>query len=115
MNAMAFIVIGPERAGAAASGAVADRGIEDFTMNGPLGRAAKAAAMGDFLRRVFFLFDIHPRLLSVVARLSRLDHRGFPGQAREQASPVFHQFVIRANALIISVTPTQVGAKAFRM
>ncbi|HUQ35758.1 MAG TPA: hypothetical protein VM144_05215 [Aestuariivirga sp.] len=53
MNAVAFIVIGPERAGPAASGAVADRGIEDFTINGPLGRAAKAAAMGDFLRRVF--------------------------------------------------------------
>jgi hypothetical protein len=34
-------------------------------MNGPLGRAAKAAAMGDFLRTVSFLFDIHPRLLSV--------------------------------------------------
>ena len=92
MNAVVFIIIGPESAGTAASGAVADLGIGDFAMNGPMGCSTKAVTMGDFLRRVSFLLDIHPRLLSAVIRLSRLDHRGFSGQAREQASSVISLF-----------------------
>ena len=72
MNAMAFIVIGPESAVTAASGAVADRGIGDFAMNGPMGRSAMAMTMGDLLRHFSFLLGIHPELLPAVTRSSGL-------------------------------------------
>jgi hypothetical protein len=61
MNAMAFVVIGPKSAVTAASGAVADRGIGDFTMKGPLDRSAMAMTLRDLLRNFFFP-DSQPRL-----------------------------------------------------
>ena len=72
MNSVAFIVIGPESAGTAAGGAVADRGIEDFTMNGPVGRFAQAMTMGDLLQRIAFLLYIHPRLRCDFTKLPTL-------------------------------------------